>query len=121
MIRSDTKTTRWGEWIARACAALAVLLLAGVALRAQDKPAEKPYVPWVAPVDARAVKSPLKPTPDVLKAGAESFPGKLRGLPRAQGRWDGANGENAHDQAGQFHGCEIDVPGNRRIALLENE
>lgn len=73
MIRSDTKTTRWGEWIARACAALAVLLLAGVALRAQDKPAEKPYVPWVAPVDARAVKSPLKPTPDVLKAGAESF------------------------------------------------
>jgi mono/diheme cytochrome c family protein len=73
MTRSNTKMARRAQWVARACAALAVLLLAGVALTAQDKPAEKPYVPWVAPADARAVKNPLKSGPDVLKAGAETF------------------------------------------------
>lgn len=51
------------------CAALALLVSAAVRLQAQ----EKPYVPWVAPAEAKAVKNPLKKSPDVLKAGAETF------------------------------------------------
>ena len=73
MTRSDAKMARNPGTIARSCVALAVVLLAGTALKAQDTPAAKPYVPWVAPADARAVKSPLKASPDVLKAAAETF------------------------------------------------
>ena len=53
----------------------AVIVLSGLSLllplksRADDKPAP----PWVAPVDARAVKNPLKKAPNVVAAGTESF------------------------------------------------
>jgi len=57
--------------IAGACVAL--LLLASFAIRVEAQTAPKPYVPWVAPPDAKAVKNPLKKTPDVLAAGAETF------------------------------------------------
>lgn len=69
MIRSDSTILRRMGWVAGALAALAVLLPASFRLKAQ----EKPYVPWVAPADARAVKNPLKKAPDVLKAGQETF------------------------------------------------
>lgn len=69
MTRSDKRIFGRLEWAVVACAALTLLLSAAVKLRAQ----EKPYVPWVAPADAKAVKNPLKKTPDVLKAGAETF------------------------------------------------
>jgi len=52
---------------------MAVSLLACLAVRIQAQTAPKPYVPWVAPPDARAVKNPLKKTPDVLAAGQETF------------------------------------------------
>jgi len=67
MTRSDTKIAPQVLWIAGAVAALG--LLASVQVKAQ----EKPYVPWVAPADAKAVKSPLKKTPENLKAGEETF------------------------------------------------
>ena len=57
--------------IAGACIALS--LLASLAIRVQAQTAPKPYVPWVAPPEARAVKNPLKKTPDVVAAGAETF------------------------------------------------
>jgi mono/diheme cytochrome c family protein len=69
MIRSDNTISRRIRWVAGAFAALAVLLSAAGKLQAQ----EKPSVPWVAPADARAVKNPVKKTPDVLKAGQETF------------------------------------------------
>ncbi len=56
-----------------AVACIAFALLASVAIRVEAQTAPKPYVPWVAPPDARAVKNPLKKTPDVLAAGAETF------------------------------------------------
>ena len=69
MIRSDRTIPRRTGWVGGSCAALALLLSTSVNLRAQDKAP----TPWVAPADARAVKNPLKKTPDVLKAGAETF------------------------------------------------
>ncbi|MGD0963779.1 MAG: cytochrome c [Candidatus Acidiferrales bacterium] len=57
--------------IARACIALSLLASVAVGVKAQTTP--KPYVPWVAPPEARAVKNPLKKTPDVLAAGQETF------------------------------------------------
>jgi mono/diheme cytochrome c family protein len=51
----------------------ALLLLACLTTRVEAQTAPKPYVPWVAPPEARAVKNPLKKTPDVLSAGAETF------------------------------------------------
>jgi mono/diheme cytochrome c family protein len=71
MIRSDNTIFRRAGWVAGAFAALAALLSASPGLPAQEKPAAP--VPWVAPADARAVKNPLKKTPDVLKAGQETF------------------------------------------------
>lgn len=68
MTRSDTKIAPRILWIAGAVAALG-LLASAVKVKAQ----EKPYVPWVAPADAKAVKSPLKKTPENLKAGEETF------------------------------------------------
>ena len=55
----------------------ALLLLASFAslstrVEAQTAP-PKPYVPWVAPPEAKAVKNPLKKTPDVIAAGGETF------------------------------------------------
>ncbi len=55
--------------IAGACFALLLLASLTVRVKAQTKP----YVPWVAPHEAREVKNPLKKTPDVLAAGAETF------------------------------------------------
>jgi mono/diheme cytochrome c family protein len=52
---------------------VALLLLASLATPVKAQTAPKPYVPWVAPPEARAVKNPLKKTPDVLSAGAETF------------------------------------------------
>jgi mono/diheme cytochrome c family protein len=69
MTRSDKRIFGRIQGAALAGAALALLLAAAMKLEAQ----EKPYVPWVAPADARAVKNPLKKAPDVLKAGAETF------------------------------------------------
>jgi len=57
--------------IAGACVGL--LLLASFTVQVEAQTAPKPYVPWVAPPDARAVKNPLKKSPDVLAAGAETF------------------------------------------------
>ena len=57
--------------LAGACAA--VLLLASLPIRLEAQTAPKPYVPWVAPADAKTVKNPLKKAPDVLAAGAETF------------------------------------------------
>lgn len=68
MTRSDTRIAWRTGWIAGAVAA-AAFLLAAAGTKAQEKPA----TPWVAPADARAVKSPLKKTPDNLKAGEETF------------------------------------------------
>ena len=68
MNQSDTRFARRGSWFAGAVVALA-LLSAGAIVKAQDKP----YVPWVAPADAKAVKSPLKKTPENLKAAEETF------------------------------------------------
>lgn len=56
-------------WASLACAAALLLLTSATSLRAQ----EKAPTPWVAPPEARAVKSPLKATPDVIKAGQETF------------------------------------------------
>ncbi len=58
-------------------ALVALLLLASFVsfstrVEAQTAP-PKPYVPWVAPPEAKAVKNPLKKTPDVIAAGAETF------------------------------------------------
>jgi mono/diheme cytochrome c family protein len=69
MNRGNTKVAGRAAWIPLSCAAIALLLSSAVQTRAQ----EKPYVPWVAPADAKAVKSPLKATPDVIKAGQETF------------------------------------------------
>jgi mono/diheme cytochrome c family protein len=72
MIRSDSTISQRASRVAGSCALLAFLLSSSGSLQAQDKP-EKAPIPWVAPADARAVKSPLKKTPDVVKAGAETF------------------------------------------------
>ncbi len=69
MTRGERKAAGRVAWIPLSCAAMALLMSSAVQTKAQ----EKPYVPWVAPADARAVKSPLKPTPDVIKAGQETF------------------------------------------------
>jgi mono/diheme cytochrome c family protein len=68
MIRSDTKIA-WHS----GCFAGAVVALALLSYATTVKAQEKPYVPWVAPADAKAVKSPLKKTPDNLKAAQETF------------------------------------------------
>jgi mono/diheme cytochrome c family protein len=65
----SNKKVAWRKWTPVAGAAMAALFLSAAPLKAQDKPP----VPWIAPPDARAVKSPLKPTPDVIKAGQETF------------------------------------------------
>jgi mono/diheme cytochrome c family protein len=69
MTRSNGQISLRVRSIVAAFAALALLPSVAVELRAQDKPA----APWIAPEDARAVKNPLKKTPDVVKAGAETF------------------------------------------------
>ena len=69
MTQGNRKVAGRAAWISLSCAAVALLLSSAVQLKAQDKP----YVPWVAPADAKAVKSPLKATPDVIKAGQETF------------------------------------------------
>jgi mono/diheme cytochrome c family protein len=68
MIESKKKVA-WRTWTPITGVAVALLLTTAGQLTAQDKPP----VPWVAPADARAVKSPLKATPDVIKAGQETF------------------------------------------------
>jgi len=50
---------------------LAALLFASVTVRVKAQ--TKPYTPWVAPDDARAVKNPLKKTAENLAAGQETF------------------------------------------------
>ena len=53
---------------------VALLLMASFTTRVEAQTAPpKPYVPWVAPPEAKAVKNPLKKTPDVIAAGAETF------------------------------------------------
>jgi mono/diheme cytochrome c family protein len=52
---------------------VAVMLLASTASRVSAQTAPKPYVPWVSPPEAKAVKNPLKKTPDVISAGGETF------------------------------------------------
>ncbi|HWF37332.1 MAG TPA: hypothetical protein VG322_02360, partial [Candidatus Acidoferrales bacterium] len=68
MTQGNTKVAGRAAWIPLCCGAVALLLSSAVQTRAQ----EKPYVPWVAPPEARAVKSPLKATPDAIKAGQET-------------------------------------------------
>jgi len=54
---------------------VAGLVLSGLSLVAPLKSGaeDKAGPPWIAPADARAIKNPLKNTPDVVSAGAESF------------------------------------------------
>jgi mono/diheme cytochrome c family protein len=69
ILRSEGKKSRYFWRAGGALVALAFLLPWAAKVNAQ----EKPYEPWVAPADARAVKNPLKNTPDVVSAGAETF------------------------------------------------
>src|SRR5579872_4513058 len=69
MTQGKTKVAQRATWVSLACAALVLVCSSAMPLEAQDKAP----TPWVAPADARAVKSPLKATPDVIKAGQETF------------------------------------------------
>jgi mono/diheme cytochrome c family protein len=69
ILKSEGKNSRYFWRTAGALTALAFLLPLATAVNAQEKASE----PWVAPADARAVKNPLKNTPDAVAAGAETF------------------------------------------------
>ena len=69
ILRSEDKNSRNVWRAAGAFAALAILLPLTATVNAQEKAPE----PWVAPAEARTVKNPLKPTPDVVSAGQETF------------------------------------------------
>ena len=102
-----------------AAACLGLSLLAAPCIRAQAPP--KPYTPWVAPADARAVKNPLKKTPDVLAAGAETFRENCEVCHGPKGDGNGLTAKTLTIKPANFTDPQADEHGNRRLALLEDE
>ena len=83
--RSQGKSSRHFWRGAGALVALALLLPLAAKINADDKPP----VPWVAPPESRTVKNPLKKTPDVVMAGAESFRENCQGCHGIHGEGNG--------------------------------